>query len=75
MTSSPNAPASEVSRFVELLLAMRWDDPQVRPLLELEGLRQWLPGRTSGYTQLEKAVDELAFYSDDGHILDGDYRY
>jgi ABC-type phosphate/phosphonate transport system substrate-binding protein len=74
-TTSPGAPQGRVSRFVELLLAMRWDDPEVRPLLELEGLRQWLPGRTEGYAQLELAVDEQAFYAADGHILRDDYRY
>ncbi|HUO23446.1 MAG TPA: phosphate/phosphite/phosphonate ABC transporter substrate-binding protein [Caulobacteraceae bacterium] len=74
-TTSPGAPRHAVARFTELLLAMRWDDPQVRPLLDLEGLRQWLPGRTSGYAQLERAVDEEAFYSADGRILRADYRY
>ena len=36
---------------------MRFDDPVVRPLLELEGLTAWLPGRTSGYATLARAVD------------------
>ncbi len=54
---------------------MRWDDPQVRPLLELEGLKQWLPGRTSGYAALERAVDEENFYGPDGSIRSADYRY
>lgn len=45
------------SRFVELLLAMSYDDPALRPLLDMEGLKQWLPGRTSGYALLERAVD------------------
>ena len=63
------------TRFVELLLSMRWDDPQVRPLLELEGLSEWLPGRTSGYAQLELGVNEAGFYSADGRVLDADYRY
>lgn len=44
------------STFVELLLAMSYDDPTVRPLLDLEGLTKWLPGRTSGYELLERAV-------------------
>jgi len=74
-TTSPGAPQSAVTHFVELLLAMRWDDPQVRPLLEMEGLRQWLPGRINGYTQLIKAVDEYGFYAADGRILHADYRY
>ena len=74
-TTSPDAPQAAVDRFVELLLSMRWDDPQVRPLLELEGLSEWLPGRTSGYAQLELGVDEAGFYSADGRVLDADYRY
>ncbi|MDC8783724.1 phosphate/phosphite/phosphonate ABC transporter substrate-binding protein [Roseateles koreensis] len=74
-TTSPGAPQAQIERFCQLLLAMRWDDPAVRPLLELEGLRKWLPGRTSGYAQLERAVDEQNFYSPHGHILPADYRY
>lgn len=74
-TTSPGAPRDEVARFVDLLLAMRWDDPQVRPLLQLEGLRKWVPGRISGYPQLEAAVNEEAFYGSDGRILSADYRY
>jgi phosphonate transport system substrate-binding protein len=56
-------------RFVELLLSMSFDDPAVRPLLELEGLREWRAGRTAGYAQLEGAVDRLRFYGPDGSIL------
>lgn len=74
-TTSPGAPAAPIERFVELLMAMRWDDPEVRPLLELEGLRQWRPGRTSGYALLERAVDDERFYDASGHILNPDYRY
>lgn len=49
------APRAAVARFRELLLDMRYDDPGVRPLLDLEGLKAWLPGRTSGYALLERA--------------------
>ena len=63
-----------VQRFVGLLLSMSYDDPEVRPLLDLEGLKQWRPGRTDGYDQLEAAVDRLRFYGDDGSILAEDYR-
>jgi ABC-type phosphate/phosphonate transport system substrate-binding protein len=50
------ADTPEIARLGELLLEMSYDDPVVRPLLDLEGLRQWLPGRTSGYALLERAV-------------------
>jgi ABC-type phosphate/phosphonate transport system substrate-binding protein len=74
-TTSPGAPATLIDRFVSLLMAMRWDDPQVRPLLELEGLREWRAGRTSGYALLERAVDDEHFYDGDGRITNPDYRY
>ena len=54
-----DAPADRIDRFVELLLAMSYADPAVRPLLDMEGLKAWRPGRTSGYQQLELAVDRF----------------
>jgi phosphonate transport system substrate-binding protein len=74
-TASPGAPEPQLARFVELLLAMSWDDPEVRPLLELEGLKAWLPGRTSGYDALIRAADDERFYDAEGKILASDYRY
>jgi ABC-type phosphate/phosphonate transport system substrate-binding protein len=68
MTVLDDVDPALVDRFVELLLSMSFDDPAVRPLLELEGLRQWRPGRTTGYDQLEAAVDRLGFYGADGSI-------
>lgn len=59
-----DAPAEPVARFRELLLGMSYDDPAVRPLLDMEGLKAWKPGRTEGYALLERAVDHL-------HTLDG----
>ena len=41
----------------DLLLGMSYDDPGLRPLLDMEGLQAWLPGRTTGYALLERAVD------------------
>lgn len=49
-----------IARFHALLMAMSHDDPAVRPLLDLEGLKAWLPGRTTGYALLERAVDRIA---------------
>jgi ABC-type phosphate/phosphonate transport system substrate-binding protein len=49
--------ADLIERFAGLLKAMSYDDPEVRPLLDLEGLKAWLPGRTSGYAPLARAVD------------------
>jgi phosphonate transport system substrate-binding protein len=51
--------AALVARFTELLFGMRYDDPAVRPLMDLEGLKAWKPGRTSGYAPLERACDRF----------------
>jgi ABC-type phosphate/phosphonate transport system substrate-binding protein len=53
-----------IDRFVELLLGMAWEDPEVRRLLELEGLKKWVPGRTEGYALLSDAVDAFATIDD-----------
>ncbi|HLL22179.1 MAG TPA: PhnD/SsuA/transferrin family substrate-binding protein [Kofleriaceae bacterium] len=45
-----------IDTFRELLLGMSYDDAAVRPLLDMEGLKRWLPGRTTGYALLERAT-------------------
>jgi len=66
VTVLDDAPAGLVERFTSLLLGMSWDDPEVRPLLEMEGLKKWLPGRVTGYAPLNRAVDR--FRSIEGFI-------
>ena len=53
---------ARVKPFVDGLMAMSFQDPRVRGLMELEGLKQWLPGRTSGYVPLEDAVQRFRFF-------------
>ena len=65
---------ADVERFVELLLGMDYADPAVRPLLDLEGLSRWLPGRTEGYAQLASAVDAARFYGPGGEVTAAGYR-
>lgn len=68
-------PDPRESRFIQLLLAQRYEDPEVRPLMDLEGLKAWRPGRTEGYEQLERAVDEEGFYDAKGAIKVAEYVY
>jgi ABC-type phosphate/phosphonate transport system substrate-binding protein len=74
MTLIDTAPPELADRFTALLLAMSYDDPVVRPLLDLEGLRVWQDGRTSGYAQLDAAVDATGFYGPEGQLTAADYR-
>ena len=62
-TVRADLPEERSKPFVEILLGMSFQDPEVRTLMELEGLKQWLPARTSGYVQLERAVERFKFYA------------
>jgi ABC-type phosphate/phosphonate transport system substrate-binding protein len=53
--------SDSVELFRELLLGMSYEDPDVRRLLDLEGLKRWLPGRTDGYKLLSNAVDHFGY--------------
>ena len=74
MTVVDTAPPDLVTRFVELLLSMSYADPEVRPLLDLEGLTAWREGRDTGYTALASAVDETGFYDGQGRVTAPEYR-
>jgi phosphonate transport system substrate-binding protein len=51
-------PQPIVDAFTRALFAMSWNDPKHRRLLELEGLKEWLAPRESGYESLWAALDE-----------------
>jgi ABC-type phosphate/phosphonate transport system substrate-binding protein len=55
-TAMPQLPQDRVQPWVDRLLAMDWDNPDHRPILELEGLRQWVPPQLDGYASLFEAV-------------------
>jgi ABC-type phosphate/phosphonate transport system substrate-binding protein len=75
MTAGPSAAGrDDIARFSELLRGMDYADPQLRPLLDLEGLKEWRPPRLSGYDQLERAVDEAGFYDAAGAVTAAGYR-
>jgi phosphonate transport system substrate-binding protein len=74
MTAGPSAAAAALSRFGALLRGMDYADAALRPLLDLEGLKEWRPPRLSGYEQLERAVDEAGFYDKYGEITAAGYR-
>jgi ABC-type phosphate/phosphonate transport system substrate-binding protein len=55
----------DLDRWTAALFRMTYDNPAHREMMDLEGLRAWLPGRTSGYVDLEAAVAEQHFFADD----------
>jgi ABC-type phosphate/phosphonate transport system substrate-binding protein len=74
MTAGPGAAEADVALLGDLLRGMDYADAAVRPLLDLEGLKQWRPPRLTGYEQLERAVDEAGFYGKDGEVTAAGYR-
>jgi phosphonate transport system substrate-binding protein len=61
-TVRADLPEVKTKAFVETLLGMSFQDPEARTFMEMEGLKRWLPARTSGYEQLERAVKTFGFY-------------
>jgi ABC-type phosphate/phosphonate transport system substrate-binding protein len=45
-------------RFLEALFSMTYENPTHREMMDLEGLKAWEPGRTSGYAILSAAVED-----------------
>lgn len=74
LAAGPSADPTLTAGLRSRLLAMSYADPQVRPLLDLEGLKEWVPARLTGFAQLERAVDETGFYDSQGEIRAADYR-
>jgi ABC-type phosphate/phosphonate transport system substrate-binding protein len=64
LTAGPAADRDRVQALHDLLLllAMNYDDPEIKPLFDLEGLTAWRDARTTGYGLLEEAVDRLHLY-------------
>ena len=48
--------------WTDALFSMRYDNPDHRKMMDLEGLTAWLPGRTSGFGPLAAAVAAEEFF-------------
>ena len=49
-------------QWLDVLFSMRYDDPAHRHMMDLEGLKAWMPGRTSGFGALAEAVAAERFF-------------
>ena len=52
-----------VQRFTQAMLAMDYQQPEQKRIMDLEGLTRWVPGRTEGYQELEDEARELNLLS------------
>ena len=61
-TARPDLEAGEEARWLNALFSMTYDDPGHRQMMDLEGLKAWMPGRTTGFRALGAAVDAEGFF-------------
>jgi ABC-type phosphate/phosphonate transport system substrate-binding protein len=55
-------PRDEEERWKEALFQMRYDNPEHREMMDMEGLKEWMPERTTGYAALAEAVEQQKFF-------------
>jgi phosphonate transport system substrate-binding protein len=60
-TARPDLDPDLAGRWLELLLGMSYDDPELRHYMDLEGVKRWLPGDKSGYATLTAAMREQGY--------------
>jgi ABC-type phosphate/phosphonate transport system substrate-binding protein len=61
-TARPDLDPERERRFADALLAMSYDNPLHRPVLEAEGLKRWLLPHVDGYAALRQAAAQQGFF-------------
>jgi len=62
-TVTPQFAPARAEEWTRVLLSMDYANPAHREMMDLEGLKAWLPGRTSGYAALAAATREQDFFA------------
>lgn len=61
-SARPDLNLEQERRFAEALLAMSYDNPVHRPILDAEGLHHWLTPHLDGYDALRQAAAQQGFF-------------
>ena len=75
LTAGPFAPKDLIARFKSIVMNMSYEDPAIKPLFDLEGLKEWRQPRVEGYRTLDTAVEDFGFYKAEGAITAVDYHF
>jgi ABC-type phosphate/phosphonate transport system substrate-binding protein len=62
-TVAESFPAERQSAFEKTLFSMDYGNPDHREMMDLEGLKKWEPGRTSGFELLTSACKHQRFFA------------
>jgi phosphonate transport system substrate-binding protein len=60
-TALPAFAGDRAAAWSQLLLEMRYDDPTLRPAMDLEGVKRWYPADKEGYRELTVAMREQGY--------------
>jgi len=61
-TARPDLEPEMRERFLSALFAMSYENPAHRPILEAEGLKEWVAADVTGYTSLQQACTEQGLF-------------
>jgi phosphonate transport system substrate-binding protein len=62
-TIRDSLPPERIGPWLETLFSMSYDNSAHREMMDMEGLKEWLPGRTSGFGPLTEAVERQGFFA------------
>ena len=60
----PNLEKDRFEKFIEVLHKMDYNNPDHKEMMDMEGLKRWVYGRTTGFKQIEEANEYLHFFTD-----------
>lgn len=61
-TAHNEVPDEDLQAFNEVLMLMDYNKEEDKEILDLEGLKEWLPGRTTNFEEIRKVVDYMNFF-------------
>ena len=63
-TVRADLPAELEQPWLHTLFTMSYDNPNHREMMDMEGLKKWLPGRTTGFGALTEGVERQGFFKE-----------
>lgn len=63
-TGHPNLNQKHLDEFSNILMKMDYNKEEDKEILDLEGLKEWVPGRTSNYEEIRHAVSYINFFKE-----------
>src|SRR5262249_13528074 len=59
-------PEEVKAKWLKVLFSMSYENPKHREMMDMEGLKAWVPGRTTGFGILARAVERSDFFKEVG---------